>query len=127
MKKFGKRVLIFIGIIGVIYAAYMIFVMPAGYINEADVVNGYITNLNSADVCEKHYNEETQDHCDSMTTLLKDHIVVVTGTSANGDLITLSITVDGVAMEFDVSFVEVEVTGVKSVFNKTYYLIDFMI
>ena len=94
-----KRVLIFIGILGILYAAYMIFFMPSGYIAEADVVNGYIANLSSEDVCEKHFNTETQDHCESMTGLLEGHTVVVTDTTANGDDITLTITVDGVEME----------------------------
>lgn len=127
MKKFGKRVLIFIGFLGVLYASYMIFMMPAGYVNQTDVVNGYITNLKSTDVCEKHFNEETQDHCASMTNLLKDHVVVVTSIVASGDDMIVSLTVDGVIMQFKVSFVAVPVTGVKSVFNKTYYYIDFMI
>ncbi len=127
MKKFGKRLLIFIGFLGVLYAAYMIFMMPGGYVNKVDAVNGYITNLSAEDVCEKHFNEETQAHCASMTGLLKDHVVVVTSTTVSGDNVTLALTVDGVPMEFDVSFVAVEVTGVKSFFNKTYYLIDFMI
>ena len=127
MKKFGKRFLILLGFVGVLYAAYMVFMMPSGYVNKADVVNGYITNLNSADVCEKHFNEETQDHCDSMTTLLKDHVVVVNSAVANGEKITLSLTVDGTTMQFEVSFVTVPVTGLKSFFNKTYYYIDFMI
>ena len=127
MKKFGKRLLILLGFVGVLYAAYMVFMMPSGYVNKADVVNGYITNLNSADVCEKHFNEETQDHCDSMTTLLKDHVVVVNSAVANGENITLSLTVDGTTMQFEVSFVAVPVTGLKSFLNKTYYYIDFMI
>ena len=127
MKKFGKRLLILLGFVGVLYAAYMVFMMPSGYVNKADVVNGYITNLNSADVCEKHFNEETQDHCDSMTTLLKDHVVVVNSAVANGEKITLSLTVDGTTMQFEVSFVAVPVTGLKSFLNKTYYYIDFMI
>ena len=127
MKKLGKRLLIFVGFLGVLYAAYMVFMMPSGYVNKTDVVNGYITNLSSADVCEKHFNEETQEHCESMTGLLKDHVVVVNSAVVNGDNITLSLTVDGTTMVFDVSFVAVEVTGVKSFFNKTYYYIDFMI
>lgn len=105
----------------------MIFVIPAGYVSKTDVVNGYITNLNSADVCEKHFNEETQDHCASMTGLLKDHVVLVTSQAIVGETIIVSLTVDGIAMTFEVSFVAVEVTGVKSFFNKTYYYIDFMI
>ena len=87
MKKFGKRLLIFLGFVEVLYGAYMVFMMPSGYVNKTDVVNGYITNLSSEDVCEKHFNEETQDHCDSMTTLLKDHVVVVNSAVVNGDKI----------------------------------------
>ena len=105
----------------------MIFVMPAGYVNKTDVVNGYINNLNSIDVCEEHFNEETQNHCTSMTNLLKDHVVVVTDQQVVGDTIVVSLTVDGIVMTFEVSFVAVEVTGVKRFFNKVYYYIDFMI
>ena len=127
MKKFGKRVLIFVGILGVLYAAYMIFMMPSGYVNKIDVVNGYIANLDNADICEKHFNEETQNHCDSITNLFEGKEVIITNTVVDGDNIILSVTVDGIAMEFEVSFVAVTVTGVKSVFNKIYYYIDFMI
>ena len=127
MKKFGKRLLIVIGFLGVLYVAYMVFMMPSGFVNKTDVVNSYISNLSSADVCEQHFNEETQDHCASMTGQLKDHVVVVTSIAASGDNLILTITVDGTVMVFEVSFVVVEVTGLKSFFNKTYYYIDFMI
>ncbi len=127
MKKFGKRVLIFVGIIGVLYAVYMLMVMPGGYVDKNDLVNGYVDNLNSSDVCLDHFNEETQGHCAAMTELLKDHTVVVTSTVTSGDTLIVYLTVDGSEVDFVVSFVEVEVTGIKSVFNKTYILIDFMI
>lgn len=127
MKKFGKRLLIFIGFLGVLYVCYMVFMMPSGFVNKTDVVNSYITNLSTADVCEKHFNEETQAHCESMTGQLKDHVVVVSSIAASGDNLILTITVDGTIMVFEVSFVAVEVTGVKGFFNKTYYYIDFMI
>lgn len=127
MKKFGKRVLIFVGFLGILYAAYMVFMIPSGYVSKVDLVNGYISNLDSSDVCEKHFNLETETHCESMITLLKDHEVEVTSVAGSGENIILTLTLDGSEIYFEVSFIEVEVTGVKSVFNKIYYLIDFMI
>ena len=127
MKKLGKRLLIFIGILGVLYAAYMIFMMPSGFVDKNALVNSYIDNLSASDVCEEHFNEETAGHCAALTGLMKDHTVVVVNTTTSGDNLIVYLTVDGSEINFVVSFIEVPVTGLKSFFNKTYYYIDFMI
>ena len=127
MKKIGKIFLIIVIVGAVLYGAFMVFVNPGGFVDKSTLTNSYIDNLTKTGVCADHFNEETQAHCDSMTDLLKGHTVVVVSAIVSGENINLTITVDSAEMSFVVSFVEVEVTGLKSTFNKTYFLIDFMI
>ena len=89
-------------------------------------INSYFTNIESETVCGEHFNSETEDFCLNFTNLIDEKTLEVTNLTKNGEDYTITVSVDDVDIEFDVTFVEIEVTGVKSFLNKTYYEIDLI-
>ena len=126
MKKLGKRLLIVVIIVGVLYGAYMLFVMPAGYTDKDQLATDFFTNINDANACDTYFSSETASYCESFTALFEGETVGVSRTVTSGSTIIATVTVGTNSEEFTVSFITKEVTGMKSFFNKEYYYIDII-
>lgn len=126
MKKLGKRLLIVLIIAGVLYGAYMLFVMPAGYTDRGQLASDFFTNMNDADACETYFGTETRSYCSSFVDLFSGETVTVKRTVNSGNNIIATIAVGSTEEEFVVSFVSEEVTGIKRFFNSSYYYIDII-
>jgi len=114
-------------IAGVGYAVYFVFIIPAGFTDKEELINSYFTNIQSESLCEDHFNPETEDFCLNLQILIENRTLVVTTLTKDGDNYLATVSVDGVDNIFEISFIEVEVTGLKSFMNSTYYLIDLII
>lgn len=126
-KKLGKLLIILVGVGGVGYVAFLVFVSPSGFTEKEELINSYFENITSSTVCDDHFNTETQDYCTSFTSIIDTRTIEVSTLTENGDNYTVVVLVDNVSLEFDISFVEIEVTGLKAFLNSTYYEIDFII
>ena len=126
LLKLRKIFIILIILAGLGYSVYFIFIIPAGFNDKETLVESYFENIRSSDVCDEHFNSESEVYCLGFTDLMDGKTLVISDLGPNGDNLTLNIVVDDVDMEFTVSFVEIEVSGVKSFMNKTYYLIDII-
>ena len=127
MKKLGKIVLILAIVGGLVYAGILVFVNPAGFVNKEDLTKSYITNIATTDVCETHFNTETQSACEIFKDSLSGHTVSVVSTTVSGENVVLVLDIDGTQGTFTVLFVEEEVTGLKGILNKYYYYIDVIL
>ena len=126
LKKLKKLLIVVVVIGGIGYVSFLVFVNPAGFVDKEELINSYFDNIESDDVCNDHFNPETNDFCVSFSNLLDSRVIVVTNLTKNGDDYVVTITIDGTEGEFDISFIEIEVTGLKSFLNKTYYKIDLI-
>ncbi len=120
-----KKLLIYIVVLGGVgYGGFLVLVNPGGFTNKEELINSYFTNIESETVCIEHFNSETEDFCLSYTNLMDNNTLEVKTLTKNGNDYIATVSVDSVDIEFDISFVEIKVTGLKSFFNSTYYLID---
>jgi len=129
MRKLLRLGIIVVIVAGVLYVGYLVFVNPRGFTNKETLVESFIDNINSSDVCEKHFNEETLSYCEDFVGLFEGNSVVITEIDTNGSNVVFSLMIDDNVneIEFTASFVSEEVTGLKSFFNKEYLLIDYII
>ena len=112
---------------GVGYAVYFVFIIPAGFTDKEELINSYFTNIQSESLCEDHFNSETEDYCLNLQLLIEDRTLEVVTLTIDGDNYLATVSVNGEDIEYEISFIEIEVTGLKSFMNSTYYLIDFII
>ncbi|KFZ26146.1 MAG: hypothetical protein KQ78_01642 [Candidatus Izimaplasma bacterium HR2] len=126
LNKLKKLLILIVVISGVGYGGFLVFVTPAGFTDKEVLINSYFTNIQSEEVCTDHFNSETTDFCLNFQTLLDDKTLEIASLTKNGENYIVIVTVDDVDIEFDVSFIEIEVTGVKSFLNNIYYKIDII-
>lgn len=126
LKKLKKLLIIVVVIAGVGYVSFLVFVNPAGFVDKEELINSYFDNIKSDDLCDNHFNPETKDFCISFTNLMDSRVIEVIDLTINGDNYVVTISIDGTEGEFDITFIEIEVTGLKSFLNKTYYKIDLI-
>lgn len=126
LKKLKKLLIIVVVIGGIGYVSFLVFVNPAGFVDKEELINSYFDNIQSDDLCDDHFNPETKDFCVSFTNLLSSREIEVIDLTKNGDDYIITITIDGTEGEFDITFIEIEVAGLKSFLNKTYYKIDLI-
>ena len=126
LLKLRNLLFIVIIIAGVGYAAYYVFMVPGGFTDKEELVNSYFENIQSDTLCEDHFNTETEDYCLSFQLLIEDKTIEVTTLTKSGDNYLVTVLVANEEMQFDVSFIEIEVTGLKSFMNSTYYSIDII-
>lgn len=126
MKKFGKFVLIILIIGAVLYGSFMIFVNPSGYTNTEDLTRDFFTNIHSNSACSTYFNPETEEFCDTFTALFDGETIVIDSLSRTNRSVSVTISVDGNSDSFEVTFVEIPVTGIKRFFNSSYYKIDII-
>lgn len=124
MKKVGKWVLIFVIIVGVLYGAFMLFINPSGYTNREDLARDFFTDIHSAQACSKYFSVETADYCETFTDLFIGETLTVDSVSSTVNKVTVTISINGNSDSFDVTFVELDVHGVKGFFHNVYYRID---
>lgn len=128
MLKKLRNLLIIVVVLGAIgYVAFLVFVNPAGFVNKEDLINSYFDNIASDTVCDDHFNSETTDYCTTFKSLIDQKTVEVSSLTPSGTSYVAVVLVDGVEIEFTFTFNEVTVTGIKSILNKTYYEIDFIV
>ena len=126
LKKLKKLLIIVVAIGAIGYVSFLVFVNPAGFTDKEELINSYFDNIESDDLCDDHFNSETNDFCISFTNLLDSREIEVIDLTKNGDDYIVTISIDGTEGEFDITFVEIEVTGLKSFLNKIYYKIDLI-
>ena len=126
MKKKLKIIGIALGVLAVLYGGYIVFLGPDGFTSEDELVESYITNLSSTDVCLTHFNEETQDVCNVFASSLKTEEVSVVSVSVSGDEAEVTLNVNGNNESFTFIFISEEATGIKGFLYSSYYLIDYM-
>ncbi len=126
LNKLKKLLIMIVVISGVGYGGFIVFVTPAGFTDKEELINSYFDNIESDDLCDDHFNSETNDFCISFTNLLDSREIEVIDLTKNGDDYIVTISIDGTEGEFDITFVEIEVTGLKSFLNKIYYKIDLI-
>ena len=126
LNKLKKLLIMIVVISGVGYGGFLVFVTPAGFTDKELLINSYFTNIQSEEVCTDHFNAETTDFCLNFQTLVDNKTLEITSLIQNQDDYRVIILIGGVETEFDITFIEIEVTGVKSFVNKTYYKIDII-
>lgn len=126
MKKKLKIVGIVLAVLVVLYGGYTLFLGPDGFTSEDELVESYITNLSSTDVCVTHFNEETLDVCNVFANTLKSEEVSVVLVDVNGDEAEVTLNINGTNESFTFIFISEEATGVKGFIYSSYYLIDYM-
>lgn len=125
MKKL-KILLIVVGVLVIGYFGFKLFLGPDGHTSETDLVNSFIENLSSSDVCETHFNEETQSNCLVVVDTIKDEDVTVVSIDITNDSANVVIEVNGNRDTFMFVFIQSEVSGLKGYFYSSYYLIDYL-
>lgn len=126
LKKLRNIVIVLAILGGIGYGSFLVFVNPSGFTDKEELINSYFDNIQSESTCDNHFNTETQDFCLNFTDLLDSRTLEITNLAKSGEGYLVTILVDNVSLEFDVTFIEIEVTGVKSFLNSTYYKIDFI-
>ena len=124
LLKLRNLLFVVIIIAGIGYGVYYVFVIPSGFTDKEELLNSYFDNFETESSCENHYNPETEDFCINFQNSNGTRTLEVTDLTKNGDDYVVNVLVGGVETEFNFTFIEVEVTGVKSFMNSTYYLID---
>lgn len=127
MKKLLKRVLIVVGVIALLYFVYLFFIMPNGFVNEEAVVTSFIENIESSDVCQTHFIEETSSICEAFITSVEEESLVIESMTktSSGMSVVIKVT-DEVDLDFDFTFKTYEPSGLRKFFNGEYYLIETM-
>lgn len=126
LHKLGKLLIIIVIIGGLGYIAFLVFMNPSGFTNKEDLIKGYFNNISSESACEDHFNSETLNFCDNFQNLIETRTIEITDLLQNGDNYKATVLIDDVEIEFIITFIEIEVTGLKSFLNTTYYEIDFI-
>lgn len=124
MKKLLKRVLIIVGIIGILYLAYMFLVMPNGFISQQAVVASFVNNIEETNVCDEHFNTETTTLCETLQTEFEGKAVEFKSGQVNSSGMNITLLVDETEIEFEVTFTPYEPSGLRKFLNDEYYLID---
>lgn len=124
MKKIGKIFLIIVVISAVLYAVYMFVILPKGFTNKEVLARSFFDNIATEDLCDTHFNPETDSFCTTFQDLLKTQTIVVGTVTSFGDEVTVGILVGGNTEEFTMTFIKESNSGPNSIFNKFYYKID---
>ena len=126
LLKLRNFLFVVIIIAGIGYGVYYVFMIPGGFTDKEELVSSYFDNIQSESLCVDHFNTETEDFCTNFQAVIEDKTLEITDLTKSGDNYLVTITVDTEEMEFEVSFIEIEVTGLKSFMNSTYYYIDII-
>ena len=125
-----KIVKILLGIIvvgGVIGAGVYFFLMrPTGFTTKEEVVQAFITDVKTDGACKKYFDSSTIDLCDIFVEALGTGTVTYVSSVTKGDDLRIVLKVGDTNVEFDVSFVTTKNSGLKAIFNKEYYLIEYI-
>jgi hypothetical protein len=124
MKKLGKRLLIVLIIVAVLYGGYMIFINPSGYTDKEKLATDFFENIDNANACTTYFAEETTDYCESFVALFDGETITVEDTRSTSSGVTVTISIDGNEDDFLVTFIAEVVTVIKVFFNSRYYYID---
>ena len=126
IKKFLRFIIIIVVIGALGYGGFLVFVNPAGFTDKEELINSYFENITSESLCEDHFNTETEDFCINFQTLIEDKTIVVTSLISNGSGYRVQALIDDEETEFDFTFEEIEVTGLKAFMNSKYFKIDLI-
>ena len=124
MKKLIKIVGIIVIVLGVIYGSYLLFVVPNGFTSEEAAVASFITNMDDNNTCSEHFYSETTDICEFLVLELGSKEVEFTSGVKTSEGMDITLTIDTIEVDFEVTFYEYEPSGLRSFFNSEYYLIE---
>lgn len=124
MKKKLVRVLIVIIVIGVLAWAGLTFLLPGGFNSETAVVQSFLDNQASEDVCEEHFNPETLQICEAFVDGLDGVTYTVDSTVKLGSEVIVTISVGSTSESFTFTFIEEESTVNIPLISSSTYKID---
>lgn len=126
MKKILKIALIVIAIAAVLYFVYIFLMMPNEKNSPESLARDYFENINASDLCETHFNPDTEVFCSDFQDLFVDQSVVVENTEVSGQYVIVTISIGENESDFSVTFISEDVPGIKGFFNGKTYLIDMI-
>lgn len=122
MSKLLKPLLIIVAIGVLVFAFYYLFMRPAGFVTQTEVVEAYLNELDESK-CDEYFIEDTQDICTNLIDLLKDEDVVVTNVTNIGSTVTAVFTVNELEVTFIFEVTGIDPGGLKGILTKNYYYI----
>lgn len=126
LLKLRKILIIIFIVVAIVYVLFLVFYKPNGFTDKEGLVNSYFKNITNESVCDDHFNPETADFCEYFQFSSQDKTIEIMSLTADGDNYLVVILLNTREVELVVSFIEIEVAGLKSFLNKTYYLIDLI-
>lgn len=126
MRKLYIILIIFFMVLGLVGFFYLGFVRATGFKTKNDVIESFVENIPSSDVCETHFIDATFDSCSTFVDLLVDDNVTVKSSTAVQEKMLVVLTINDNDAEFIFHFQTTKNTGLKSVFNKQYFLIEYI-
>lgn len=114
---------VFISVAGYFYIS---FIRTTGYKTKIEVTESFVNELAEGDVCENHYIDATLPSCTIFVDLLVDDTVVLKSITAVQEDNIVVLTIEGTDVEFRFHYEVTKNSGIKRIFNKEYYLIQYV-
>jgi hypothetical protein len=125
MKRI-KRLIRLIIIGGIVYLVYSFFLAPTIYTSQVKLVNQFFIDLNQPDVCNRYFQEETQDVCLTFVTSLDGVDFTLDSITKDSDEVKVVLVNSSNQMEFTFRFVEYNNKGIRQFVYPHYYYIDII-
>lgn len=116
-------IVVFLGFSGFFY---LNFIRATGFKTQNELIDSFVENIPNNDVCETHFVNATFTSCKTFVDLLVDDTVSVKSSTAVQDEVIVVLTINGNDAEFRFYFDTTLNTGIKSFFNKQYFLIEYI-
>lgn len=125
--KIVKKLFVVILILAVIGGGvYYFFVRATGFSSKGDLVNGFIENIKQDDVCDEYFTKDSNSICLDFVAAVGENQLIVKSVTPSSDGATVVLINGENQSAFTFHMSTTKNNGLKAIFNKEYYLIDYI-